>query len=85
MVQTQFRVVLVLYQEGTKTMEKKQGVRKLKVKCLCNEKESTDNCYLIYGDDGHLTCSYNHKSGEECLMNIKNNDESIQEKISTKA
>jgi len=35
------------------------------------EKHSTDNCYLIYGEDGYLTCAYNHKLGEECLMDEK--------------
>lgn len=29
--------------------------------------DSTDNCYLDYVD-GYLTCTFNHKSGEECLM-----------------
>ena len=38
-------------------------------------KHSIDNCYLTYGDSasdeaygGYLMCSYNHKAGEECLM-----------------
>lgn len=39
------------------------------------EKRSTDNCYLTYTDEleggGHLTCTYNHKVGEECLMDSK--------------
>lgn len=29
---------------------------------------STDNCYLEYVE-GYLACTYNHKIGEECLMN----------------
>ena len=40
-----------------------------------NERNSNDNCFLICTDDleggGYLTCSYNHKIGEECLMNKK--------------
>jgi len=32
------------------------------------EKEkSTDKCYLEYVE-GYLECTYNHKAGEECLM-----------------
>ncbi len=35
----------------------------------------TDKCYLTYTDEleggGHLTCAYNHKEGEECLMDNK--------------
>lgn len=44
-------------------------------KCTCGMKvkDSTDNCYLTYSDEldggGYLTCSYNHKFGEECLLN----------------
>lgn len=30
--------------------------------------ESTENCYLIYDEDGYLVCDYNHKIGEECLI-----------------
>lgn len=45
------------------------GELKLKV-------DSTDNCNLTYSDEeqggGYLTCSYNHKIGEECLMDNKN-------------
>lgn len=41
------------------------------------ETQSTDNCYLTYSDEvgggGYLTCVYNHKIGEECLMH-KNYD-----------
>lgn len=33
------------------------------------KKHSTDNCYLMYDEDGYLVCDYNHKLGEECLMN----------------
>lgn len=40
------------------------------------EAHSTDKCYLTYTDEleggGYLTCTYNHKEGEECLMH---NDE----------
>ena len=36
------------------------------------EKDGTENCYLTYSDEleggGYLTCTYNHKAGEECLM-----------------
>jgi hypothetical protein len=39
------------------------------------ENHSTDNCHLTYTDEieggGYLTCSYNHKVGEECLMDNK--------------
>lgn len=41
------------------------------------EKHSTDKCYLTYTDESHngtggyLTCTYNHKIGEECLMDSK--------------
>lgn len=31
-------------------------------------KTSIDNCYLQYVE-GYLECTYNHKIGEECLMN----------------
>lgn len=30
-------------------------------------KKNIDNCYLAYVE-GYLTCTYNHKAGEECLM-----------------
>jgi hypothetical protein len=37
---------------------------------------STDKCYLTYSDEleggGYLTCTYNHKVGEECLMDKEN-------------
>ncbi len=40
-------------------------------------KHSTDKCYLTYTDEeeggGYLTCTYNHKEGEECLMHNKEN------------
>jgi hypothetical protein len=32
------------------------------------DKDSTDNCYLEYNEEGFLTCTYNHKIGEKCLM-----------------
>lgn len=36
------------------------------------KKHSTDNCYLEYDEDGYLICSYNHKIGEECLIQQDN-------------
>lgn len=45
------------------------------------EKHSTDNCYLTYSDElqggGYLICTYNHKAGEECLLNM--DDEKYEE------
>ena len=33
------------------------------------EKENgTENCYLVHDEDGCLTCTFNHKVGDECLM-----------------
>ena len=32
-------------------------------------KKTEEKCYLEYVD-GYLTCTYNHKIGEDCLMNI---------------
>lgn len=34
---------------------------------LSQENHSTDKCYLEYVE-GYLTCTFNHKIGEECLM-----------------
>ena len=31
-------------------------------------KDSTDNCFLVYGDENRLVCTYNHESGENCLV-----------------
>lgn len=46
--------------------------------CLCGKCEQddgTEKCYLDYSDEGagagavgYLTCTYNHKEGEKCLM-----------------
>lgn len=35
-----------------------------------NPEDTTDKCFMDYVD-GFLTCTYNHRSGEECLMNQK--------------
>ena len=39
-----------------------------------NKIEQTDKCYLTYTDEldgnNYLVCSYNHKIGEECLMDV---------------
>ena len=32
------------------------------------KKGNCKNCYLIYGEDGHLTCRTNHRAGTACLM-----------------
>ena len=32
-----------------------------------NKETSIDNCYLEYVD-GYLTCTFNHKAGEKCLV-----------------
>ncbi len=32
------------------------------------KKDTTDDCYLEYDEDGYLTCSFNHKAGDDCLM-----------------
>lgn len=41
--------------------------------------KSIDKCFLTYSDEigggGYLTCSYNHKSGEECLMDERDPEE----------
>lgn len=34
-------------------------------------KDTTEDCYLAYDEDGYLTCTFNHKAGDECLMNMK--------------
>lgn len=34
-------------------------------------KQTTDDCYLEYDEDGYLYCSFNHKAGDECLMDTK--------------
>lgn len=39
------------------------------------KKHSTDLCYLDYDDEGHLTCFYNHKAGEECLLDDREENE----------
>jgi len=31
------------------------------------QEDTTDDCYLEYVD-GHLTCTFNHKAGDKCLM-----------------
>ena len=36
------------------------------------EKDPTDNCYLVYNEDGYLDCLYNHKAGEDCLAKHNN-------------
>jgi len=28
-----------------------------------------EECYLVFGEDGYLTCLINHKVGEKCLLN----------------
>lgn len=38
-------------------------------------KHSTDKCYLEYDEEGYLTCTYNHKIGEECLMHRSHHEE----------
>lgn len=35
-----------------------------------DEFDETDKCYLEYDEDGYLTCSYCHKVGAKCLMNV---------------
>ena len=37
-------------------------------------KHSTDNCWLEHDEHGMLNCTYNHKVGEECLMDAKYNE-----------
>ena len=27
-----------------------------------------EECYLVFGEDGYLTCLINHKIGEKCLL-----------------
>lgn len=36
---------------------------------LYNENQ-TEKCHLEFDEKGYLTCSYNHKAGEDCLMKI---------------
>lgn len=40
--------------------------------------DPTDNCHLVYSDEleggGYLTCTYNHKAGERCLMDKEEED-----------
>ena len=65
-------------------MRKRGGRRK---KCVCTaacgaglghntkydvyiKTQSTEKCYLEYVE-GHLTCTYNHTIGDECLMQQK--------------
>lgn len=35
---------------------------------MAENKDTTENCYLVWGEDGHLTCIFNHKAGDDCLM-----------------
>lgn len=58
------------------------AVSMLHIRNVCNltihmttqepQKDSTENCYLTYTDEleggGYLTCIYNHKIGERCLL-----------------
>lgn len=37
-----------------------------------SEKDTTENCYLVYDEQGYLTCDFNHKAGEKCLMDYRN-------------
>lgn len=46
-------------------------------------RHSTENCYLEFVE-GYLACSYNHKIGEECLMDRKTDerpDELVENEI----
>lgn len=44
-------------------------IRGIEIKTVfIDEVTSQDNCYLDYNEDGYLTCTYNHKEGEKCLM-----------------
>ena len=43
-----------------------------------NNKE-IEKCFLTYVD-GYLTCSYNHKAGEDCLMNKERKEEQMNNK-----
>ena len=38
------------------------------------DKDTTEDCYLEYDEDGYLTCSFNHKPGDKCLMNLDTED-----------
>ena len=41
---------------------------------MAQTNDPTEKCYLAYDDTpGYLVCFYNHKAGEECLMNRENN------------
>lgn len=37
--------------------------------------DETEKCWLDYDEDGHLTCTYNHKAGAECLLDDREEDE----------
>jgi hypothetical protein len=43
--------------------------QKIRIKSS-GEEDPTENCYLEYVD-GYLTCTFNHKAGDECLMNYR--------------
>jgi hypothetical protein len=47
---------------------KVQGIEITKV--VIDEAVSVENCYLDYVE-GYLTCTFNHKLGERCLMHDK--------------
>jgi len=40
------------------------------IKATIVYKHSTDDCY-VERDDGYSTCTFNHKAGEECLMDSR--------------
>ena len=42
---------------------------------------ATDKCYLVYDEDGYLTCMACHNRGEECLLNTKKEEEIIQKEV----
>jgi len=48
------------------------------IKAEKHSTDSTDNCYLTLSDEeeggGYLVCTYNHKIGEKCLMDDKNDN-----------
>jgi len=42
-------------------------------------KKTVDDCYLEYDEDGYLTCSFNHKIGDECLLHTKEEEKKLKE------
>lgn len=41
--------------------------------------DTTEQCYLVF-EEGYLTCSFNHKIGDECLMHKANPQEKPNER-----